>query len=232
MGRVVSLFLILISGVLNHLNASHLVEEVGKSKVRQKIFHQDFNVEEGYKAFNGQGILYDLKNVVVSVSAFTLNEGKYSFAFNQEDLLELTQEEQKVSNTIPAIPPAAVAVALLVEGEPQFTGGVKSRRLITSLNDHIFKFGRNIRPTDVTLLLTNKVDDGGEFVDRSKVKMSLRLTLDEEHVFYESLSDFHSEDSEGLGVIIPSDRATFVTGHSAATSEDSFNLHWLETLNQ
>lgn len=231
MYRFMRLFLVLIPFLPNYLNATSSFDELEKSKVRQKIFHQGFNIDESYKAFNGQGISYDLKNVIVSVSAFTLSEGKYTFAFNQEAVLDLTREEQKVSNTIPAIPPAAVAIALLVEGEPQFTGGVGQRRLITSLNDHIFQFKDNIRPTDVTLLLSNHSQDNGEWVDRSKVSMSLRITLDGEHHFYESLSNFNASDVEEYGSIVPSGRASHVTSHSAATSDDSFNLFWREVLN-
>ncbi|MGN6671029.1 MAG: hypothetical protein ACTHJ4_05780, partial [Candidatus Nucleicultricaceae bacterium] len=87
MYRFMRLFLVLIPFLPNYLNATSSFDELEKSKVRQKIFHQGFNIDESYKAFNGQGISYDLKNVIVSVSAFTLSEGKYTFAFNQEAVL-------------------------------------------------------------------------------------------------------------------------------------------------
>ncbi len=215
----------------NTLLASN--SEIPRSEVKQKIFHKDFRLDEHYKGFNAQGVPFDFSKVVVTVSAFTWDAegGKYRFAFNQETTLDLSEEEQSVRNVIPAIPPAAIGVALEVEGDERFGGAVRPRRLITSLADFIFNFGENIRPTEVTLMLSNHVMEQGEIVDRSRVNMSVRMTLDGEHKFFNSLANLQDRDFAEHGDVKPLSQAPHITRQSASTEEDTFNYFWLDKLN-
>ena len=81
------LFLALIPFLPNYLNAADSFEGLEKHKARQKVFHQGFSVGESYKAFDSLGISYDLNKIVVSVSAFTVSEGKYTFLLIRKQLL-------------------------------------------------------------------------------------------------------------------------------------------------
>lgn len=207
-------------------------EEIQPSQVKQKIFHKDFSVEQNYEGYTGQGVPYNLKKVIVSVSAFTKKDGTYTFAFNEEAVLDLSRDEQKVHATIPAIPPAAIAVALLVEGDLPLAKDVYPRRLITSLSDHIFKFGQNIKPSEVTLMITNKIEDEGEIVDRTKVTMSLRTTIDGIDEFHVSTAALQSRALQDSHDLLSAEKAMHVTRRSAATAEDSFNFFWYDYLNR
>jgi hypothetical protein len=213
------------------LFASHV--EIPVSNVKQKIFHKDFRLDEYYKGFNAQGVPFDFSKVIVTVSAFTWDseKEKYRFAFNQEATLDLSAEEQSVRNVIPAIPPAAIGVALEVEGDERFAGAVRPRRLITALSDFMFNFGGNIRPTEVTLMLSNHEMAEGEVVDRSKVNMSVRVTLDGEYQFFKSMANLQERDFAEHGDVKPLSQAPHITRHSASTEADTFNYFWLDKLN-
>lgn len=228
-----SMNVISISGLFlaSSLCASNV--EVPISQVQQKIFHKDFRLDERYKGFNGQGVPFDFSKVIVTVSAFTWDseKEKYRFAFNQEAILDLSKAEQAVRNVIPAIPPAAIGIALEVEGDERFGGAVRPRRLITSLSDFIFNFGGAIRPSEVTLMLSNhKIEDDGR-MDRSKVNMSVRVTLDGEHKFFNSMAELQDRDFAEYGDVKPLSQAPHITRQSASTEEDTFNYYWLDKLN-